>query len=243
MRTITPLFFLLITGLLFCSGCIFINDHSVKGSGNVITEERNVGTFQKLEVKGSMDVYLTQGPVKSAIITAEDNIVPLIELINNGGDLEVRFKKNTSISTKRDVKIYLTVPNINEVGLFGSGGIRLENKFNLEGVIEFSSAGSGDVSGEVNAPGIKISMAGSGDVTLRGETRDAEINIAGSGDYEGADLMAENAKVSIAGSGNATVHASVKLDANIIGSGDVRYKGTPQVSSNVVGSGAVQKIN
>ncbi len=231
------LFFL----MFFGTSCDVISDRRVNGSGNVITTERNINAFQRLDLQGSMDVYLTQGPVKPAVIVAEDNIIPFIELIDKGGELEVRFKHDTRINSDKDIKIYLSSPAINEVRLSGSGGIRLENKFSAEGMMQFTSVGSGDISGVINAPQVKASIAGSGNVKLQGETREMDVNIAGSGDYEGGELMAENVTVNIAGSGDAKVHASVKLDARIVGSGDVKYKGTPQISSNIIGSGVVQK--
>lgn len=243
MKTIPSFSALILLLMLLGTSCDMVSDRRVNGSGNVITTERNISAFQRLDLQGSMDVYLTQGPVKPAVIVAEDNIMPFIELIDKGGELEVRFKRDTRINSNKDIKIYLSSPAINDIRLSGSGSIKLENKVTSEGGLQFTSVGSGDISGTVNAPGIKSSIAGSGNVKLQGETRDMDVNIAGSGDYEGGDLMAENVTVNIAGSGDAKVHASVKLDARIVGSGDVKYKGTPQISSNVVGSGVVQKID
>lgn len=234
-------FLLLLASALVLPSCHISGQERVRGSGNVAKEERNVGTFKSVDLRGSIDVYLTQGPAKSAVIEADDNIVPLIELVKEGDELVVRLKKNTSISTHKDMKVYLTTPEIENVRVSGSGDIKFQNKLSNNNGMKVSVSGSGDLEGALNAPSIKANIAGSGNIELSGETKELEINIAGSGNFKAKELLSENATVGITGSGNADVHASMKLNANIMGSGDVHYKGSPQVSSKVVGSGSVAK--
>jgi len=226
---------------LFITSCDVTGQNHVRGSGNVEKEERPVGEFTKLSVKGSMDVYLAQGPAQAAVIEAEDNILPLIELVKEDDELIVRLKRHTSVSTRRAMKVYLTTPEIEGVYLAGSGNIKLQNKFSNNSQVKLKLSGSGDIEGELNSPEVDASISGSGDITLRGETRELDIDIAGSGNFKGSELLSENADIKIAGSGDADVHASVNLKAKIAGSGDVHYKGTPQVSSTVAGSGSVKK--
>lgn len=189
-----------------------------------------------------MNVFLSQGTEKKAVIEAEDNIAPLVELVNEDGRLKVRFRHNTNVSTHKGVNVYLTTPEVDEVALAGAGDVKLVDKFNSKEEMKINLSGSGNLNGTINAPEVKASIAGSGNMNLQGETKAVRISIAGSGDYVGDNLLSEEAEVKIAGSGDASVHASVKLDAKIAGSGDVKYKGNPNVSSSVAGSGSVRKI-
>ncbi|WP_143305043.1 head GIN domain-containing protein [Chitinophaga vietnamensis] len=232
----------LFAAIAMFSSCNVVGQFRVKGSGNVIKEERKISSFHRLKVDGSMNVELSQGDTK-AVVEADDNIVPVIELVNDGnGTLTVRFKRNTSISTHHDITVYLTSNEVDDIALAGSGDLKFNNKFSSKEDVKISLTGSGNVNGAIAAPAVKASISGSGNIHISGETRDVNVSIAGSGDFFGEELMAENASVKIMGSGDARVHASVKLDAKIAGSGDVKYKGTPQVSSSVAGSGTVQKI-
>ncbi|NSL88419.1 head GIN domain-containing protein [Chitinophaga solisilvae] len=228
--------------LALLQSCNVTGQNRIKGSGNVIKEERNIPSFTRIKVEGSMNLYLSQGPAKAALIEAEDNVAPLVEFVEEDGKLKVRFKRNTSINTHKGVNIYLTTPEVSEVALAGSGDVKLMDKFNSREDMAIKLSGSGNLKGSVNAPAVKASIAGSGDMFLDGETKNVSVSIAGSGDFEGEGLLSEDAKVTIAGSGSASVHASVKLEAKIAGSGDIKYKGTPQVSSSVAGSGSVRKI-
>jgi hypothetical protein len=225
--------------LLF--SCDVIGQNRVKGNGHVIKEDRQVPAFHKLKVEGSMNVYLSQGPAKAAVIEAEDNIAPLIELREEDDRLVVAFKKGVSVSTHKELNVYLTTPEIDEASLAGSGDLKLDGKFNTRSDAKFSLSGSGNLKGNINAPAVKASIAGSGNMKLEGETRDVKLSIAGSGDFDGDGLLSENVSVTIAGSGDADVYASVKLEAKIAGSGNIKYKGSPQISSSVTGSGSIQK--
>lgn len=188
-----------------------------------------------------MDVYLTQGPEQDAVIEADDNIIPYIELVEEGDKLVIRQKNHVSLSFNNGVKIRLTAPNVKSLDLSGSGTIKLINTLDNEDAVSLSVSGSGNIEGAIHAPEVGTSITGSGNIEVSGETRDLEVNIAGSGNFIGRSLLAENANISIAGSGDADVHASVKLEGKIMGSGDINYVGNPEISSKVMGSGEVRK--
>ncbi|WP_211452737.1 head GIN domain-containing protein [Collimonas antrihumi] len=210
-------------------------------AAEVVRVERQVGSFQQVEVMDAVNVFLTQGPTKPAVIEAESNLVPLVELEISGSVLRVHLKRNSSFTSRHDINVYLSAPEVNGLSVFGSGDLKLRDKLSSKDGIKISISGSGSVSGELNTPTVTASIAGAGDIKVRGKTRDLKVSIAGSGDYDGFDLMAENTSVSIVGSGDAHVYASKNLNVSTAGSGDVAYSGDPQVRSSIMGSGSVKK--
>jgi carbon monoxide dehydrogenase subunit G len=213
----------------------------VKGSGHITTETRKLGSYHKISVHSSVDVYLTQGPEKEAIIEADDNFLHYIVLEEDGGTLTIRQKDNISFSNHHPIKIRLTAPNITELDLTSSGSINLVNTIDNEESVTLSVTGSGDIKGDIHSPEVNADITGSGDITITGETRDIEYEGTGSGDFKAKSLKAENATINLTGSGNADVNVSAKLETNTTGSGDVYYYGNPQVTSNKTGSGGVHK--
>ncbi|AMO99254.1 hypothetical protein CAter282_1363 [Collimonas arenae] len=210
-------------------------------AAEVIKAERPLGDFQQIELMDAVNVYLTQGPAKPAVIEAEASIVPRVELTVSGSALRVSLKGNSFFSTHHDINVYLTAPDVNTLSIYGSGDIKVKGKLSSKDTIKISIAGSGDVDGELNAPNINASIAGAGNINVKGKTRDLRVSIAGSGDYDGFSLLSENTRVSIVGSGDANVYASKQLNVSTAGSGDVTYEGDPQVKTSIVGSGSVNK--
>jgi hypothetical protein len=241
MKTICLLASLMAIATVSLTSCDVTGQNRVKGSGNVTKEERSVDAFKELSVRGSMDVYLTQGPSKAAVIEAEDNLIPLIEFEREGDKLIIRERRHTNINATKPMRIYLSTPELENIGLAGSGNINLENKFTNNTHMKVSVSGSGNFNGAINSPEVDADIAGSGNISVEGESRNLDVDIAGSGNFKGQQLMSEKAEVTIAGSGDASIHASVSLDAKIAGSGDVHYKGSPQVNSKIAGSGSVKK--
>jgi hypothetical protein len=204
-------------GLLNFGSC---NSNAVHGSGNAKTESRAVASFSKIDLTGSPDVDVTVGPATSVELTADDNLLPLIETTVSGETLKIGSKR--SYSTSLGVKVKITAPSLEALALSGSGDVQVK----------------GLKAGEMEAR-----ISGSGNITLNGGVDRLRVRILGSGDVRAADLAAKAVQVSVTGSGNASVRASAQLEASVTGSGNVRFAGNPpQVQKHVTGSGDISPL-
>lgn len=216
---------------------------SVRGNGNVISENRNEASFNGVKTAGSFDLYVTQGETTSIRIEAEENLLKYITTEVEDGVLKVRVRRGVNLRPRKDMKVFVTAPNFKQLGIAGSGNIIAESDIKSSDNMEFSIAGSGDVRvSTIDAPKITVRISGSGSATIAGSTRDAEFRIAGSGDIKCKELKAENTEVHIAGSGNVWTYCSQNLDVHIAGGGDVHYLGNPvNVKQKIAGSGNMIK--
>ncbi len=193
--------------------------HGEKGSGDLVTQTRDVDKFDELSLSGSFDVRIRVGEEQSVRVTFDDNLIDYIQTEVRHGEL--RIYSDGSFSSRHDCRVEITVPSLTDVSLSGSGDIDVTN---LSG---------GDFS---------LSISGSGDITAEGKVDQLSISVAGSGDVDARDLEAQDADVHISGSGDVTVFASRYLDARVSGSGDIDYYGDPEkISSHVAGSGSIRK--
>ena len=234
--------FLLALVAITCSSCNFLGFRRIKGNGVLSTVTRDINNAKNIKLAGSYDVEITQGPVTSVKVEADENIIPYIITREEGGYLVIRSRDNVSFSTEHNIKIYITTGKLEKLHLAGSGNIIGKNKFTGGNKLELKIAGSGDIKMDVNTPDIEADIAGSGSITLSGETKDERIKISGVGDYNADQLKAESANIKIAGSGNVKVFADMNLDVSIAGLGSVFYKGAPSIKQNIAGSGEVKKI-
>ncbi len=191
---------------------------AVVGSGDVVSEERDVSGFREIRLEGSGRVEVDQGARESLTVEADDNLLPLITTEVRGSRLVIGNEE--AISPSRDV-VY-----------------RIE-AIELDGV---SIAGSADVvAPDVDCDTFSVSIAGSGSFDVGGSCDGLDVDIAGSGDVDAEDLAVTRADVSIAGSGDVIVDASDELRVAITGSGDVVYVGDPATDIDVRGSGNVRR--
>jgi hypothetical protein len=201
-------------GLINFNSC---NPNAIHGSGVAKTESRAVASFSKIDLSGSPEVEVAIGPAASVAVTADDNVLPVIETTVGGDTLRIGSKQ--SYNTSLGVKVKITVPALDGVSVSGSGNIHA----------------TGLKAGDMDA-----GVTGSGDVTLSGAVDQLRAHITGSGELRAGELGAKNVRVTVTGSGDATVRASEQLDASVTGSGDVHYSGNPpKVRKNVTGSGGI----
>ena len=222
---------------LTITGCIIVFDgKSVEGSGNLITDEREVSEFNKVHLKGSGNVFLSLGEKQSLIIKTDDNIMPLIKTDVSGKKLTISNGKHHLRPTVFEV--FITVKNLEDVTISGSGDVRGNDRFVAEAFFAEIS-GSGDIDLEVETGMLESKISGSGTIHLSGKAEDYTVSISGSGEINAFDVQAKTVSVKISGSGNCRVYATESLDAKISGSGDVYYKGRPQINTRISGSGSI----
>jgi len=216
----------------------------VIGSGKLATEQRPVGSFQAVTLNGSMKVVLRQSGKEAVEVTADDNLVSLVEttVVDRGGvpTLEIGTKPGASFSTRSRMVVNVDLATLKSLTLVGSGDIVADTL--KAGDLQVQIDGSGDVQlRRLDAGKLAVSLSGSGDVVATGRTAKLDVSIAGSGDVTMRELESDDVRVSIAGSGDARVNARKTLSVSIAGSGDVDYTGDAAVKASVAGSGSVHR--
>lgn len=209
----------------------------VRGSGDIVSESREVSGFDSIDLSGSGDVIITQGETESLTIETDDNVMEHITSEVRGGTLYLGTEPRTNVIPTRLV-FTLGVDELRAADVSGSGSIEADS---IEtDSLELNVSGSGSVNVDsLAADDLKVGISGSGEVQLAGETPEQDIDISGSGQYRAGDLLSETAVVSISGSGEATIWTTGSLDADVSGSGTINYYGAPTVTSSTSGSGNV----
>jgi hypothetical protein len=209
---------LLIAGVL-ASGCEgTVPFGGLRGSGNLITETRDVSDFDEIVVLGSGKVIVDVTGTESLEIEAEDNIMEFLTTEVIDGRLELGFESGQLLSPRRDITYTITASQLNGVTIRGSGDIDASN---------------------IDTDTFAAQISGSGDVDPVGTSDHLEVTISGSGRFDGTDLESVTGEVKVSGSGNVVVNVTDDLDVSISGSGDVKYIGNPSLNSNISGSGDI----
>jgi hypothetical protein len=226
----------LMTGLLAsaCGGA-----ETIQGSGNVTSESRNVSDFSEVELQGIGNLTVQQTGSESLTIEAEDNIIPYLKTEVENNRLTLYLENDDSVRTTKPINYKLTVKDLSDLKLTGSGTINVENINTND--LKITTTGSGNVNANIETKNLEVALSGSGDAKMVGKTDSQDINISGSSSYQAENLQSKETKVDIRGSGSATLNVSDALDARIAGSGLVEYTGNPTVSRQISGSGELRK--
>lgn len=222
------------------------NSEQVRGSGEVVSEQRDLGSFDAVSMSGGFVVTVRQSRNPKVEVRTDRNLQSLLETrvveSGKGRTLEIAPKKGYNISGSVRPQIFVDLPELRAVTVGGSGDIKVEAM--KGGRVDASVGGSGDIKfAQLEAEQLVLSVAGSGDISASGSAQVLKLSVAGSGDVHAREMQADEVKASIAGSGSAQVNARKTLNISIAGSGDIGYVGNPQVSSSVAGSGRIKKLD
>ena len=208
-------------------------------------QTRKVDSFSEISLRIGAKVHLEQGAKQNLEIVAKSSTLDEIITEVKDGKLIIRFpNKDYFWKTFQpgEVTIYITTPEVNGLGVSGSGDIIAENEIKTK-ILDLGVSGSGNIRlSELSAERIKSSISGSGDIVLAGKeaAQDLSVAISGSGNFKGMNFSADDVSVKIAGSGNVDVEANKNLYVRLAGSGNVTYKGSPMIDQSIAGSGKVR---
>jgi hypothetical protein len=226
--------------ILFLSACTI-----VRGSGDVITVQREVNGFDRVALSGVGTMFISVGEKESLLIEAEDNLLPYIETKVQGSILEIGLKYehwNTAIQPTKPINYFLTVTNLEALDLSGAGRIEIEEINTTQ--LRIHTSGAGDIEIEkLNAQSLTMVVSGAGSCRIHdGKVDSQHLQISGAGGYRASDLESHRTDIDISGMGGAKIWVSDTLHVAISGAGNVGFYGYPTVSQSISGAGRIQSL-
>ncbi len=234
------LYILILAALASIWSCrnICCDEETTYGSGVIVEEIRDVGSFHSVAIRGSCDLFFNKSARQELSVVTDDNILPLIlTRVSHDGTLVIDAR--SSYSSSAGVKVYASMEEIRGFTIAGSGTINGEGSFSSRELL-LVIAGSGNMSMNVRANKVSTTIAGSGTIHIAGKADYHNVTIAGSGNCEALDFIVSSYDIQIPGSGECRIHVKDVLNVLIAGSGNVYYRGNPSViNTTIIGSGNV----
>ena len=227
---------------MFNTGDSFIGPGE-RGSGNVVTETREVSGFRAVEIDYPAQVFVSQGNTESLEIEAEDNLLPNLKTQVRNGRLDIFYRREEGkhVNPTKTVKITIVVKDLEDMDFNSAGELFIEGLEADSLDVSLSGAGNLDLE-EIQVSALNLSLSGAGSATASGMANNLDVTISGFGDFEGEDLHSQDARVNISGAGSATVWVDDELDAQVSGAGSIGYYGSPSVNRRVSGVGGVNRL-
>jgi hypothetical protein len=222
----------------------FSSCKKVVGEGPLQTETRNISDFSGVSASIGGKINYKIDPVYKVEITAQRNILDVIETSKINGYLLVKVRNGVRIKANEEVTVNISAPTADYLHLSGSGDLAVTGNITAAN-LDMGISGTGNiiVPAVTVADKINAAISGSGNISVfAGTARNEDLRISGSGKLFLDGVAAEKATTTISGSGDMQVNLSQTLDATISGSGSVYYRGHPLISTNISGSGKVRPL-
>lgn len=220
-------------------GVIQFGDESrqmIIGSGNQVTEDRQIQGVQRVELAIDADLEIRQGPVETLTVTGDDNILSVLLTNVSGEKLTIRYQPRINVRNRTPLKILLTVKDMRELRLSSSGSVKVLSLTTGDFDLVLSSSCNVNVQ-SIQADQITTHISSSGDVVIQGNADELNLDISSSGLFQAENLQVQNADVNLTSSGDATLWVVKNLAAHISSSGNIAYYGSPIIRQTLTSSG------
>ena len=147
-----------------------ITNKTIGGSGEVITESRDVSNFERVDLRGIGNLEIVQGDEESLTITADDNLMQYITTEVENDTLVIGMKPNLSLDPSRTIEYKLVLKSVSSVVLSGFGNIDSEGLTGED--LEVKLHGSGDIRlGTLESDTLLVRISGFGDFEAQDDHR------------------------------------------------------------------------
>lgn len=210
----------------------------VFGSGSVLSQDREVPAFRAVELEGSGNLTIRQGPEGPVRVETDENVLPLVKTEVVDGVLHLGLVAGAHVTRMTRLEFTVTSPAVSGLTVSGSGNIRTVDVLRGRSLV-LQIHGSGSISCGARVERLQADIGGSGGIDSYGTADRLSVAIRGSGSLRAHELSSADAEVNIAGSGDALLYVTNTLDAEVSGSGSVRYGGGARATVRTTGSGSV----
>ncbi|RLD66292.1 MAG: hypothetical protein DRI84_05065 [Bacteroidetes bacterium] len=193
---------------------------SIKGSGNVIRETRNLETFHALEAGGEFYITVKQGTPQQVIVESDDNILPIIITKVQHGELKISTEKASIDATKMNITIVVT--NINEFDISGASTIKTIG-YIKSAKMEIECSGASEANMQLDCESLDIDFSGASEGVILGNTSELEIEASGASHINCERLIANNVSADASGASSISLSARKYIRIDASGASKVNY--------------------
>ena len=198
----------------------------ITGSGHVVTTERNLEPFTKIEVSKGLDCEVTQGNDQKVLIEADDNLQNGIITTVTNGVLKISSKYNNYINVGSK-KIKVQIPEI--LSLESTSAASLVTKNIIKGnIIYVKSSSASNLTANIEADKIILEASSGSDLNIEGKTLELTTASSSGSSINAENLLANDINSQSSSGSSTIVNPILKLKAHASSASSISYSKTPK---------------
>lgn len=194
----------------------------LNGSGQIVSQERNLPEFENVIIKSVVETNISYGTEFSVTVRTDAVAVNRVHTHVNNNTLSIDLDENINYQ-RIDFEVDVVMPFIDMVENRGVSNSSLQGFFNMDE--------------------IRILHDGVGDFTVSGSASVLDLNHNGVGDLHANNFSADICHADHDGVGNMYLSVNDELDGSLSGVGNIYYQGNPVVNVVNTGVGNVIHVN
>ena len=176
----------------------------VKGSGNIVTERRDLTGFKGINVGGIFQVEAAAQKDYGVEVEVDDNLVHRVRTEVRNGILHIDFDGH--LKSRGPIVVRVSAPNFESIDASGASSVNLT---------------------DLNSSVLNIDSSGASKIAVAGKAEKLTVDVSGATKINAADLKAVDANIEASGASYVDVYATGTLAADASGASKISYSGSP----------------
>ena len=198
---------------------------TVTGNGNVTKEQRDVDSFDKINVTRGLNVYLSPGDVPKIIVEADENLLDYIETEVN--DKTLNITSSALIRRSKSMKVFVTTTKLSKIHASAGSNVNSEDLISC-GDLDISASAGSNIKLQIDAEDIEVSASAGSNITLEGNASEAELKASSGSNIKAEKLKANECNARTSSGANIWIKVTNELDGRASSGGNVFYSGNPK---------------
>jgi uncharacterized protein YxeA len=208
----------------------------IEGSGNIVSETHEAQAFNDIEVKGNIEVYLTQGDKHSIMVYTDDNLKEYIKTDIHRDQLVISLGKRIKGTEKP--RVYIEFSDLENLNASAGAIVFAEEAIQGEELsIDLRSGAESHLNLVFEKADIDITTGA--EATIKGSVEMLIADIATGSTLNAKNFHAVNCSVNSKSGSQSTVYVSGQLNAMASSGGHVVYTGNPSQKSYTTSGGGI----
>ena len=226
MKTTLKLIVLLLTlSLTSCNGNLNLID-GIDGSGNVVTEKRNIETpFTKIQASTGVEVILEQGSPSEVEVEVDDNLMKYIVTRVENGTLIVKIDGN--INTMESAIVRVKTKTIEGLESSSGASIKTINKLSGTSVALKTSSGS-TIQADLEYEKVSCESTSGSEIKVSGKALTLDTKSSSGSEINAKELASNEITAQSTSGSSTTVNPIVLLKAKASSGSSIDYVKEPK---------------
>jgi hypothetical protein len=196
-------------------GCVEVVD----GDGVLEEQARDARDFDRVDVRGGLDVVISEGNF-SVTGRIDENLQRYVRSSVEDDTLTIAVDDANIRDKLPGPHVIISMPALRDAETAGEGSLTAAD-FEAEAPVSLELQGAGKLSWSGKATALDAVLAGSGELSIEGSAESAELFLRGAGTLDARDLVADEANIDLDGPGQLSVTVNGLVNARAANGGSV----------------------
>lgn len=211
---------------------------NIKGSGYVLTQQRETDSFHSIVVSRNISVAIVQGEFQPLTVEADNNLFPYIKTVVRNGILKIYISDSVNITKYADLNVLISMPTLHSLTACQNSQIDGYPQIWKIPSIQIKASENSQIKLHLETENIEVDGRTSAIIELKGKTQNLKTTLKTSASLKAKDLQTVQAEVELATAAKAEIEVARQLSYELSGHVRLTLYGTPAIIKSQLTSGS-----